>query len=218
MTKGATTISHLHSLHPHLITTLAINAASSPPSELTCALDIIYRLPPSVFVDRYQLNDTLPQFAVEGGEDLEAPLEHVDPQGTWLAVRLRDGQAMIDLPVHLRYQAPDALLTHRPIVVPAPKLGWSCQTAAMPPVLQTTLAFHSTTDHHPAMTWIPLSGSSDSVLELTVPVGNTKDATIVQWGTLAIIVLGTGWILQAFGHAVRKHRRHLAKGKRRKSE
>jgi hypothetical protein len=168
-----------------------------------------------VFVDRYQLNDTLPSFVVHGGEDLEAPLEHVDPQGTWLAVRPHAGQATIDLPLHLRYQAPDALLTHRPIVMPAPTLGWSCQAAATPPLLQTTLTFH--TSHHSAMTWIPLN-ADDDVLELTVPVGNTKDATIVQWGTLAIIVLGTAWIIHAFAHAVRKHRRHLAKGKRRKSE
>ncbi|KAI8329388.1 hypothetical protein BC941DRAFT_443033 [Chlamydoabsidia padenii] len=130
-----------------------------------------------------------------------------------MIIRPSSSSRSVDLPVHLRYQVADPQLTHRSISVPSPKVGWSCQSQH-PPSLLSALHHHSKTPH---LTWIPLSSAPHTLL-LTVPVGNTKDAAIVQWGTLVMIVLGTAWILHAIGYAIRKHRRHLVKGKRRKSE
>ncbi|KAI8081421.1 PIG-X [Halteromyces radiatus] len=219
-----TTISQANSFHPHLITNIDLTDDSflmsllpESPEQWSCSLDVIYTLPPSVFVDRYQLNDTLGRsFFVHGLDDLESPLEHVDHQDTWVIVR-PSPNIQIDLPVHLRYQAPDRSLTHRLIHIQQPRVGWSCHHGNKKPTLDQTFDFFFSRSQ--SLTWIQLpSNSSSHDISLQVPVGNTTDAFLVQWGTFFTILLGTAWILHATLFAVKKHRRHEAKGKRRKSE
>ncbi|ORZ22089.1 PIG-X protein, partial [Absidia repens] len=291
-TTTTTTVSLRDSFHPHLVTTIhidgetslfdsALMTSSSASQAWQCALDIRYHLPPSVFVDRYQLNDTLlnTPFIVQGSHDLEAPLEHVGSQEeTWMIVRGREEEMdasttiqqrsppypmkdlIVDIPLHLRYQAPDDTLTHRTITIPWPQVGWLCQqtdphsrapTAASPPSLYSSLHHFSNKATHlnllqdtTAFVWIPIPPSQQQQMTdaadaaaapidvtsqpatpppppphvtLKVPVGKTTDAWIVQWGTILVIVLSSCWILNAIAVAVQKHRRHEAKGKRRKS-
>ncbi|CAO3595715.1 unnamed protein product [Absidia cylindrospora] len=159
---------------------------------------------------------------------------------------------VVDIPLHLRYQAPDDTLTHRTITIPWPQAGWLCQqtdmAATSPPSLHSSLHHFSNKATHldllqdtTGFVWIPIPPPSQQITDaaavttppidvtsqpsppppqllLKVPVGNTNDAWIVQWGTILVIILGSCWILNAIAVAVQKHRRHEAKGKRRKSE
>ncbi|KAI9302982.1 PIG-X [Cunninghamella echinulata] len=229
----------------------------SPPSPYTiatCALDIVYTLPPSLFVDRYQLRDLYHDidFLIDDGDaDLEAPLELVpSDQASTIIIR---NQVTTELMTHLRYQRPDLEQTHRIIDVPLPKVGWLCQNVhkssspsplsptLSPPTLKEALSFYLNNYPHPNnnnnnnqnnnndWTWLPILSSSNmdhhqqdptssSSLQIQLPVGNLNDVMIVQWGTIVSIILGTLWILWSVAAAVKKHRRHEAKGKRRKSE
>ncbi|CAO3640088.1 unnamed protein product [Cunninghamella blakesleeana] len=252
-------------LHPRLNTTIyhsinnndkkdkieLITIPLSPPSPYTistCALDIIYTLPPSMFVDRYQLRNLyqdIDYFIDDGDANLEKPLEEIPHRDSYIIIR---NQATSELITHLRYQQPDHQFTHRIIQLDLPKVGWICYSNPSPhhdqnekelkmklsyPTLKESFSFYLNNmndhHHHHQFKWIPILSSSSSnlnqitnvsssSLQIHVPVGNLNDVMIVQWGTMITLLFGTLWILWSINTAVKKHRRHEAKGKRRKSE
>ncbi|CAO3636406.1 unnamed protein product [Cunninghamella echinulata] len=169
----------------------------SPPSPYTiatCALDIIYTLPPSLF--RPDLEQT--------HRIIDIPL----PKVGWLCQNINKSP--------------------------------SSSSPLSPPTLKEALSFYLNSHPHQNnnnnnqsnnkdWTWISILSSSNmdhhqqdltssSSLQIQLPVGNLNDVMIVQWGTIVSILLGTLWILWSVMAAVKKHRRHEAKGKRRKSE
>ncbi|KAI9316705.1 PIG-X [Dichotomocladium elegans] len=70
-------------------------------------------------------------------------------------------------------------------------------------------------------TFVPLGSSamkSADVLHLKVPVGDMREAGVVQLGTGLCVLICSLWILWAVWKSIQKARRSEAKGKRRKSE
>ncbi|KAI8370611.1 PIG-X [Radiomyces spectabilis] len=223
MPKLHSFLSKANSLHPHIISHLTVEA---PPNNDNCALDIIYELPPSVFVDVNQLADfasLIGNATVFGETDLEAPLEHVkDKRGSVVILRqpfTREPKRVIDVPLHLRYQQPSLTETQRPIEIPLPVAGWTChklgQSAPYPP-LDAKYSLVQAIDRNAYFTAI--DPPTDGVLQLGVPVGDVKDRSFVEVGTLSCVVLCTVWILVAVYKSLAKRNRIEAKGKRRKSE
>ncbi|KAI8063920.1 PIG-X [Gongronella butleri] len=226
------------SLHPHLVTRVLTSLSSSSFASESlpsgCTWDLVFRLPPSVFADQYQLQDTLGahySVYVHGFQNLELPLEHVPPQDTFVVLRPRQQAVagasdtpndhddttttttttIIDLPLHLRYQKPDHQLKHRAIQVPRPQWLSVCpeddEKMRFPPLAASLARINHETSH-----------DAGATLKLRVPVGDLNDQPLVRAGTTAAILLVTLWILWALVRAIRKHQRIEAKGKRRKSE
>ncbi|KAI9019552.1 PIG-X [Phycomyces nitens] len=207
------TLRAANSLHPHLHTSLAIEQPQPH-----CYLDLIYDLPPSVFVDPNQLTGLYRQVSVYGETDLEAPLEHVqEKRGS--VVHLRFSAPLpseVDLPLHLRYQRPSLHSSYRPITFPRPLAGWTCsKSPGFPPSLTDTLTL---LPHNTSYATFDIIPQDNSILTLQVPVGRIGDMSIVEVGTLGCVVLGTLWIMGALWQSIIKRRRYEAKGKRRKSE
>ncbi|CDH59014.1 hypothetical protein RO3G_10882 [Lichtheimia corymbifera JMRC:FSU:9682] len=220
------------SLHPHIVTRLD----PLPEPQPHCFFDVIYELPASVFVDPNQLSN-LPSFQrhwVFGETDLEVPLEHVkETRGSVVIVRQKptDIEHELDLPIHLRYQRPSDNDSFRDIKISAPRVGWTCPLQQqhpddhgnvisisnnLPPIPEIAMI----PSHHmdPNMyTFHPLEDNG-TILKLQVPVGNTQDANMVQWGTALCVLACTSWIGWSVWRSIQKRRRYEAKGKRRKSE
>ncbi|ORX45874.1 hypothetical protein DM01DRAFT_1339833 [Hesseltinella vesiculosa] len=212
---------HAEGLHPHLITNVLTSAAAPSTSALDdtedeqgCQWDIVYQLPPSLFVDRYQLQDTLGSkyaIVVHGFQNLELPLEHVPPKDTFVILRplVATTNATIDLPLHKRYQQPDGSLHHRAIHLPLPQVFSICpdhHTLRLPPI-------------HASLSLLPAPDTAQpSTMKLAVPVGDLNDQFAVQWGTTLTIAFVSLWIFWSVLQAIRKQKRIDAKGKRRKSE
>ncbi|CDS11343.1 hypothetical protein LRAMOSA03606 [Lichtheimia ramosa] len=216
------------SLHPHIVTQLD----PLPEPQANCFLDFVYELPASVFVDPNQLN-SLPSFQrhwVFGETDLEVPLEHVkETRGSVVIVRQKPThiEYEIDLPIHLRYQRPSDNDSFSDIEIPAPRVGWTCSlnnhdnvissmNHILPPIpeialIPTHLMDPNKYEFHPLK-------DNGAILRLQVPVGNTQDANMVQWGTALCVLACTSWICWSVWKSIQKRRRYEAKGKRRKSE
>ncbi|KAL0082162.1 PIG-X [Phycomyces blakesleeanus] len=200
------------SLHPHLHTSLTIEQPQT-----NCYFDLLYELPPSVFVDPNQLTSLYRQVAVYGETDLEAPLEHVqEKRGSVVHLRFSSLPSEVDLPLHLRYQSPSIYSSYRPITIPRPLAGWTCTNSpGFPPLLTNTLTLLPHNTSYATFDPIP---QENSKLTLQVPVGRVGDMSIVEIGTLGCVTLGTLWIMVALWASIIKRRRYEAKGKRRKSE
>ncbi|KAI8987781.1 PIG-X [Mycotypha africana] len=200
---------------------------------LDCHLDIVYVLPPSVFVDPYQLRDlvsTIGTATVIGEHDLELPLEKIkDERGSIVFLRQHHVKPAIhlELPLHLRYQQPSNNKESQSITIQAPYAGWTCggdsNESSYPTPLREKyslladlpLTAATTTARFTALT---NSVSSTPPLELYVPVGRGKDRSLVFIGTFLIVVLCTLWIIRSVVASLRKRKRLDAKGKRRRSE
>ncbi|KAG0167671.1 protease B nonderepressible form, partial [Apophysomyces sp. BC1021] len=193
------------SLHPVIRSNLSFNT-TFPRTQ--CALDVIYELPPSVFVDPNQLADRksmLGQATILGETDLEVPLESVkDSRGSIVVLR-EPSTYPVDLPIHLRYQKPSNT-PYRDIVIKPPVAGWTClstptlhQRIPLPPLpekwLRTTPAmfesFHST-------------DAAD--LQLKVPVGNEQEINMIEIGTTICVILCTLWVSVSVWKAVTRRR------------
>ncbi|KAI7872473.1 PIG-X [Spinellus fusiger] len=181
------TLNGAHSLHPHLLTSVQVSGQVPPASD--CHLELIYPLPPSVFVDPHQLLDLYSYATVYGEVDLEAPLEHVqETPGSVVHLPLPvqstplQSTLSIDLPLHLRYQSP-AQTQYQPLHLPQPIAGWRCGPleAGFPPSLSDVWTLLPTNTS--MVTFEPLQQPQDPLV-LGVPVGDKRDTLLVEVGTL----------------------------------
>jgi len=194
-----------NSLHPKIATFVDLKETIN--NTESCQLDIVYVLPPSVFVDPYQLKDlqeTLGKATVFGEHDLELPLEKIkETRGSIVFLRQSHIRPkwQFELPLHLRYQQPSIHTDHQSIIIDSPYAGWTCG------------------DNNPfdSATFTRLS-NEPATLQLTVPIGKVQDASIVTYGTFGTVVLCTCWIIYSVVLSIKKRRKTEAKGKRRKSE
>lgn len=119
----------------HTISTIVINnTEQSPPHQ---HLHILYLLPSSVFVDRYELEQKhhdgdLPPFDVWGETNLELPLQAVQKGGSALLLTLGTiGPVkefeVVEVPLHMRYTIPEKSFGLRSINVGIywPTVFWS---------------------------------------------------------------------------------------------
>ncbi|KAK4512698.1 uncharacterized protein ATC70_003403 [Mucor velutinosus] len=213
------------SLHPKIVTFIDLKETIN--NTESCQLDIVYVLPPSVFVDPYQLTDlqeTLGKATVFGEHDLELPLEKIkETRGSIVFLRQSHVRPswQIELPLHLRYQQPSIHTEHQPIIIESPYAGWTCGDSSNHPQPWPPLAHqYSLLPSHlssNSASFIKLS-NEPATLQLTVPIGKVQDASIVTKGTFAAVVFCTCWIIYSVVLSIKKRRKTEAKGKRRKSE
>lgn len=210
--SASSTLHNKGSFHPHIITTIESPLQAPVNESRHCSLHVFYTLPPSVFVDPNQIPDA----HVFGETDLEAPLEHVSEiRGSLVILKANPA---VDLPIHLRYQQPDPLETHRVIRIEAPHVGWTCRTSPAPAWLTQNPLIPARYHADPQdTTFIPLLHSSKPLF-LAVPIGRSQDATFVQIGTVLCVLLSAVWITWAVLKSLDRIRRYDAKGKRRRSE
>ncbi|KAG2202452.1 hypothetical protein INT46_002247 [Mucor plumbeus] len=221
-------MAHVHSelvqassLHPKIST--FIDLKNTINNTESCQLDIIYVLPPSVFVDPYQLNDleeSLGKATIFGEHDLELPLEKIkETRGCIVFLRQNPTQPKwkLELPLHLRYQQPSVNTDNQPITIESPYAGWTCgnDKALWPPLSKQYSLLPSIQTG--SASFIKLS-SNPATLELAVPIGKVQDAPIVTYGTFGVVLFCTFWIIYSVILSIKKRRRTEAKGKRRKSE
>ncbi|KAI8987091.1 PIG-X [Pilobolus umbonatus] len=213
-----------HSFHPKILTHIPIDREYA---EYNCYLDIIYVLPPSVFVDPYQLRDlenSIGAVTVLGEHDLELPLQRVkEMRGSIVFLRhssISTSSLQIELPIHLRYQQPEYHQDHQNITIEAPYAGWTCvdNSVDIIPPYPPLEDIYSLIPHHPSSAYFIQVKSDDKPLLLSVPVGKAEDMPMVTVGTAVTVMACTLWIIHSIVNALKKRRRSDAKGKRRKSE
>lgn len=202
------------SLHPKIATTIQLE--NDPPAS-NCHLDIVYILPPSVFVDPYQLHNLEPNIGkatVFGEHDLELPLEKVkETRGSVVFLRQKT-PSYVELPFHLRYQQPSNEKDKQLIQIEAPFAGWTCGPQPWPPISNPLVPLYTNDDTAP---FVPLTHDT-TPLTLYVPIGKIQEAGIVSIGTFATVIVCTVWIMYSIFVSLKKRKRTEAKGKRRKSE
>ncbi|CAO3640655.1 unnamed protein product [Mucor fragilis] len=211
-----------NSLHPKIATFIDLKETIN--NTEFCQLDLVYVLPPSVFVDPYQLNDlqeTLGKATVFGEHDLELPLERIkETRGSIVFLRQSNIRPtwQIELPLHLRYQQPSIHTDHQPITIDSPYAGWTCGDSHHPwPPLSHQYNLVPSLPSSDSASFIKLS-SEPALLQLTVPIGKVQDASIVTYSTFGAVVFCTCWIIYSVVLSIKKRRKTEAKGKRRKSE
>ncbi|KAL7326440.1 hypothetical protein PS15p_208784 [Mucor circinelloides] len=211
-----------NSLHPKIATFVDLKETIN--NTESCQLDIVYVLPPSVFVDPYQLKDlqeTLGKATVFGEHDLELPLEKIkETRGSVIFLRQSHIRPkwQFELPLHLRYQQPSIHTDHQSIIIDSPYAGWTCgdnNNQPWPPLSHQYSLLPSNPSDSASFTRL---SNEPATLQLTVPIGKVQDASIVTYGTFGTVVLCTCWIIYSVVLSIKKRRKTEAKGKRRKSE
>jgi len=180
--------------HPVSTTTLLI------PSLENCTFHLLYTLPPSVFVDKYELENYRHSYSFHywGTSNLEYPVFAVELSASTLLLNVKrsDGMIQIDLPLHLRYgwpAPPSSKTGYVSIKVKKPTCFVSCPPSvnssllhASPSQLQEQVGQLLTKNSTQLVTTIvPQNGDT-----LRVPVGNLGDLAYVEYGTvLTVLVL-----------------------------
>ncbi|EPS37620.1 hypothetical protein H072_8657 [Dactylellina haptotyla CBS 200.50] len=204
-------------LHPKLEVTLALGG-SSPAEE--CTLNAYFTVPQPFFVDPYQLEDVkLMQSygikkvrVVEGETDLEAPAWAMTKWGALVLAELDVKEYMkrwaedpapmeITLPLHLRYLPTHPEKWKETATLPWPTVFWACHSEdwskmTTNPFDRRMLGYE---DYFPEQTFFyhltpKLINTTLSQSSLEVPILNSVDAQLIEWGTMGIIVVGFVWV------------------------
>ncbi|KAI5893183.1 uncharacterized protein SCHCODRAFT_01184540 [Schizophyllum commune H4-8] len=130
-----------HGYHPTYKTLANLEDASL---YADCTLNLHFVLPPTIFADRYELQNYAPrlQFAYRGPSNLELPVFALDSEeGPELLVSValngegKEGPIEVNVPLHLRYglvAGPDAHTTHEDVLLPYPSAFLACPKAQGP--------------------------------------------------------------------------------------
>ena len=213
-------------LHPTL--SLSLSSSALHPPLPSCSLHTYLTLPSAIFLDRYQLLDTLflkshnliALHSLSGETDLEAPDWVLSRWGSAALLEISpsfpspSSNLTVTIPLHLRYLPPAHNTSGLvPFSLPYPSVFWACPAPTdLAPIIpqpfdRTGLSYDSLFDdrtlfYHIAPSPVPSSslvrGGVDEddrlLVSLQVPVLDLDLAGWVEWGTVAAVVLGTGWI------------------------
>ena len=97
-----------------------------------CSAFMLYTLPPSIIVDRYELADRNITFELWGESNLELPVFAVDQSDVTLLLSAMSAEpqlqeVVVDVPVHVRYGPPLSRDTHyQSIEIHPPMCFWAC--------------------------------------------------------------------------------------------
>lgn len=177
----------------------------------TCSAFVLYTLPPSIIVDRYELSDRGIDFELWGESNLELPVFAVSQTHTRLLVKVaaRSDEVLVNLPVHARYGVPftgDPML--QSIEIPPPATFWACPQSAEayssePPVDAVLLQGYRHFVVSDTM-------STHSHATLKIPLGSLHDLPYVEVGTVAVVLAAFLWLLHRSSVAASKlHTPHL---------
>ncbi|KAL1702449.1 PIG-X [Schizophyllum commune] len=134
-------LSRDHGYHPTFKTLAKLE---DPSRYADCTLNLHFLLPPTIFADRYELQNYAPrlQYAYRGPSNLELPVFALDTEeGPELLVSIvldgerKEGPIEVDVPLHLRYgpvSGPDASNTHEDVLFPHPSAFLACPKSQGP--------------------------------------------------------------------------------------
>lgn len=156
-----------------------------------------YTLPPTVFVDPYELNIQYPAYSgsMTAISDLELPVLAMSGEQQYLNLTIslpaqsatHDSPLVVTLPFHARYGQPSNYLggAHQTVDVPQPTGFLACQSPGMLGVLLCSLNLRSSDGQYRIS--LDHSASSLKAIVLHVPVGLTADLDQVEMGTVAVV-------------------------------
>ncbi|KAF9011919.1 hypothetical protein BDQ17DRAFT_1345116 [Cyathus striatus] len=183
----------------HTTSTTKINVSSLPSS--SCTLELLYALPPLIFVDRYELalRSSSYNFSINsasGNLDLEKPVHAVEQETVELKVSVglwdaeKEEAVVIDVPMHLRYpEAAGADSKEQQYV--SVRLDW--------PKGVVTCSADNLASYTLTTTPIPpeRASSADYAHDtIRVPSGRKSDLTFVETGTAVTILVCFFWLLR----------------------
>jgi hypothetical protein len=217
-------------LHPVL--TLDFSSYPQAPNP-SCVLHTYLTLPSTLFVDKYPFSDRLflksnnlqALHAISGETDLEAPDWTTPIWGSALLLEIakppvpesasRDAAFSVTIPLHLRY-IPPGNTSQILMPIPWPAVFYSCPAEsgskfAAAPFDRVNLGYDGLFGVNTLFYPVPPERGARQAETLTVPVLNLEKAGMVEWGTIAAMVVGTIWIsiilvrgLRSFGYGSTK--------------
>ncbi|KAH7889887.1 PIG-X [Phlebopus sp. FC_14] len=188
-----------HGFHSTLSTRIALN---SPASD--CSAFVLFALPPSIIIDRYELLDRRLTFELWGESNLELPVFAADQSDTVLLLNVTptvphssDAIVDTDIPVHARYGTPESGRSkYYRIEVPPPTCFWACphpvdmsSPSSQPPVANSAMLQPST--HF----FVSPNAASTQSPSLEVPLGSLDDLPRVQAATTLVILFAFLWLV-----------------------
>lgn len=210
-------LSSPYGLHITTHTTLTLPFLTDP----SCTFHILFLLPPSVFVDKYELGQrhhdgSLPAFNVWGETDLELPVDVVDGRGSALMISLpsagleigTDGERHVELevPLHLRYMTPDDT-DYVMATIPWP-LGFSACAPATS--VNVSIKPPSPIPTNSIITFLSPS-SPNTVLKIEIPTGQARHLAFVEPVTALIVILAfTYVVISSWRASLALHQARLA--------
>ncbi|KAG4301580.1 hypothetical protein PCANB_001767 [Pneumocystis canis] len=166
-----------------------------------CSLYILYYLPKSVFVDKYQL-ENLVQFSSDnikkihfiwGETDLEASVWQLKKWGSILLVEIFSNYSnspfFINFPLHLRYHPPKQDMFYTSYL-PYPTAFYSCESiedtiTKHTPFISTWDLFHQYFSKNTTFHFL-YNSNHDSFMTIYIPVVNSNYILLVQLGTCSM--------------------------------
>ncbi|KAF7325991.1 RBR-type E3 ubiquitin transferase [Mycena kentingensis (nom. inval.)] len=200
------TLINPQSFHPVLRTTVH----HRPPAPADCALHLLYRLPPLLFVDPYELSNRAEEYtyAHAGPSNLELPVFALDTTGdagagnssVLLTVEDVEIEIEIELPLHVRYAAPSSSSTPLPVIrteLSWPDVFYACSrpNTTAPPPMPANLASSLV---NKSIHIIDAGPHPDAFAVIETPVGNAADVATVELGTAVVILVSFFYLLRVF--------------------
>ncbi|PYH98991.1 protein pbn1 [Aspergillus ellipticus CBS 707.79] len=224
-------------MHPTMSIALSSAALENPPAPpyAECALHAYLSLPSYLFIDKFQLMTGDRLFldshhlaglrAVAGATDLEAPDWVVSQWGSNVLLELATPEPNqlpeewnVTVPLHLRYMRPSES-GYRSVDVPWPVVFWACAAEdtkmSLNPFDRAHLGWDGLFGPQTMFYQVNPTGARQ-VEKFNVPVlrleedGSFNTKTI-EWGTVAVIVLGFLWVLWKLGSGARAGRQQKEK-------
>ncbi|KAF7316102.1 RBR-type E3 ubiquitin transferase [Mycena indigotica] len=207
--QSSSALSHSQSFHPIFTTTIS----QTPSPYQACSLNLLYALPPLIFIDPYELANRAVSYSFQhaGPSNLELPVAAFDPSTSNSSLLLTvgreaDSEVVVELPLHVRY-GPVALSKNAKgfidTEIPWPKAFYACPASAdhellssdsplpiMPPSFTTSFA--SQTIH-----LVPPASDAPAFEVVHTPVGNAADVRTVELGTAVVIIVCFLYLLRA---------------------
>ncbi|SMY26962.1 unnamed protein product [Zymoseptoria tritici ST99CH_1A5] len=203
-------------LHPKLEITFS-SRELSPPKD-SCALHAYWTLPSYLFIDRYQLSDSLfldsqnlvSLRSLDGEQDLEAPDWVIRRWGSSALLELAHTKVtdtapskndwIVTVPTHLRYISSTSTgLNGSQVHVPWPVIFWACEAEeglkmATNPFDRVNLGYDGLFGPKTMFYHVPPAGK-ELMERLTVPTLNADQTGWVPFGTAVAVLLGFGWVM-----------------------
>ncbi|KAF9481625.1 hypothetical protein BDN70DRAFT_786157, partial [Pholiota conissans] len=183
----------------------------------SCSLHLYYTLPPILFVDTHELGQRSASYSFKywGTKDLERPVHALSEDISELLINVgTDGHVIddegstvrVEVPMHLRYGRPvwkDGK-PYESVTIDWPQAFLQCSTiqphsSFSPPSLPSHIlsALPSSKADSILISILPRFNSSESTQStLTLPLGNSRDLSVVEPLTALVIIACFLWLLR----------------------
>ncbi|KAJ7623627.1 PIG-X [Roridomyces roridus] len=179
-----------------------------------CSLNLLYTLPPIVFIDAYELANRADAYTFQyagppSSSNLELPVAAVAKEDASVLLSTpwatSDSSRVVELPFHVRYgPATDDEQTFVETPLSWPDVFFACpsgsDTSALPPMPASLSAPFA------SMSIFPVHPPPDAVPEeiIRTPVGTTADVARVELGTAVVVIASFFFLVRVARRTVRR--------------